>query len=155
MIYNTHRTALYFLLKEYEALTGKTTVWATAPSIQGDQGAQQLQAQPQSAPLEELFFLFRLQLRVIKEHYETDGNRRGMPMPMDEAGKARFRQLRCYQGMANKEKKKLRQQQRAAERKRWWEAKETAAAEWRQENEKGERQGQEQEQEPEAGQQDV
>ena len=150
-------------------LTGKKTVWATAPapSDQGAQGPQQRQSQhqsqPEAAPLEELFFLFRLQLRVIKEHYETDGNRRGMPMPMDEAGKARFRQLRCYQGMANKEKKKLRQQQRAAERKRRLEAKEEAAVaagqtkEPRQEQGEGEEQGQGQgqEQEPENEQQDV
>lgn len=83
--------ALYLLFKEYEALTGKHAI---DPETKN------------KAALEDLFYLFRLQLYVIKERYETDERKKGRPLPMDEAGKMRLRE--CHYMQAAQQKKKHR-----------------------------------------------
>ena len=83
--------ALYYLLKEYEALTGKRT---------------------EGGSLEGLFYLFRLQLRVIQGHYDRDERKKGMPLPMEEAGKSRLREMRALQRVASKEAKRHKKERR-------------------------------------------
>lgn len=77
--------ALYFLMKDYERLTGR--------------GAKQVRKcgegeEEEEAPLEEVMHLFRLNSNIIKESYEK-GERKNLPLPMEAAGKQRCREVRC------------------------------------------------------------
>ena len=73
--------ALYYLLKEYEGLTGQHALGADG----------------QAVALEEMLYLFRLNMNVIQHHYQQDEKKQGLPLPMEEAGKTRMREVRSNQ----------------------------------------------------------
>lgn len=111
--------ALYFLLKDFERLTGKKAKQVKAggrrEGEQEEEGDEE--EEEEEAPLEEVMHLFRLNLNIIKQAYE-EGNRRNLPLPMEAAGKARCREMRCQQrgdDFAKKYKREERGEERGGE----------------------------------------
>jgi len=85
--------ALYFLLKDYVGLTGKGAKRLN-DKADGSGREEEREDKEETAPLEEMMYLFRLNVNVIKGSYER-GARRKLPLPMEAAGKQRCREVRC------------------------------------------------------------
>jgi hypothetical protein len=85
--------ALYFLLKDYERLTGKGTKRVNGRADGGGRDEER-EEEEETAPLEEVMHLFRLNVNIIKGSYEK-GERKKLPLPMEAAGKQRCREVRC------------------------------------------------------------